>query len=82
MKLNRKFEMREIVGCLTRKLLSLNVVKQPGPRAAGQIALDARSTRSFVKGDAQDESKHCKGQHKQAQLGSELLNAGCSRGCL
>lgn len=50
--------MREIVGCLTRKLLSLNVVKQPGPRAAGQIALDAQSTRRFVKGDAQDESKH------------------------
>lgn len=75
MKLNRKFEMREIVGCLTRKLLSLNVVKQPGPRAAGQIALDAQSTRRFVKGDAQDESKHWKGQQKQAQLDSELLNA-------
>lgn len=68
MKLNRKFGIREIVGCLTRKLLSLNVVKQPGPRAAGQIAFNAQSTRRFVKGGAQDESKHWKGQHKQAEL--------------
>jgi len=75
MKLNRKFSVREIVGCLTRKLLSLNVVKEPDPRAAGQITLDAQSTRSFVKEDAQDESQHWKGQYKQAQSDSELLNA-------
>lgn len=75
MKLNRKFEMRELVGCLTRKLLSLNVVKQPGPGAAGQIAVDAQSTRRMVKGDPQDESQHWKGQHKQDQLDSGLWNA-------
>lgn len=38
MKLNRNLEMWEMAGCLTRKLLSLNAVKQPEPRAAGQIA--------------------------------------------
>lgn len=42
--------MRKIVGCLTRKLLSLNAVKQPGPRAAKQIALDTQRTERFVKG--------------------------------
>lgn len=67
--------MKEIVGCLSRKLLSFNVVKQPGPRAAGQITLDAQSTRRFVKGDARNESKHWKGQHEQARLDSELPNA-------
>lgn len=42
--------MRERVGCLNRKLLSPNTVRQPGPRAAGQSTVDALSTGRFGKG--------------------------------
>lgn len=54
--------MREMAGCLTRKLLSLNAVKQPDPRAAGQIA---QSTERFIKMHALHESERWKGQHEQ-----------------
>jgi len=57
MKLNRKFEMRKVVGCLYRKLLFPNTVKQPGPRVAGQITVNALSTRRFVREDAQTKFK-------------------------
>lgn len=67
MKLNRNLEMWEIAGCLTRKLLSLNAIKQPDPRAAGQIT---QSTERFIKMDVLDESEHWKGQHEQARLDS------------
>lgn len=59
--------MRELAVCLTRKLLSLNAVKQPDPRAAGQIA---QSTERLIK---MDESEQWKGQHEQAHLDSGLI---------
>lgn len=72
MKLNRNLEMWEIAGCLTRKLLSLNAIKQPDPRAAGQIT---QSTERFIKMDVLNDSERWKGQHEQAHSDSGLLNA-------
>lgn len=49
--------MRKVVGCLYRKLLFPNTVKQPGTRVAGQITVNALSTRRFVREDAQTKFK-------------------------
>lgn len=47
--------MRKVVGCLNRKLLFPNTVKQPGLRVAGQISCQCPEHREVGKGGCSDQ---------------------------